>query len=164
LAAGLRSFLGVKRRLEVRGEVAGIRVFDDFAHHPTAIAETLRAVRQAHPGQRIWAVFEPRSATSCLKIFESEFADALAEADAVVVAAVFRSSLAEDKRLDPIALVERVTSGGTEAYHVPTTAGIVDLLAERTRKGDLVVMMSNGGFDNVHTKLLDRLRRDRPQP
>lgn len=164
LAEGLRSFLGVKRRLEVRGEVAGIRVFDDFAHHPTAIAETLRAVRQAHPGQRIWAVFEPRSATSCLKIFEPEFADALAEADAVVVAAVFRSSLAEDKRLDPIALVERVTSGGTEAYHVPTTAGIVDLLAERTRKGDLVVMMSNGGFDNVHTKLLDRLRRDRPQP
>ncbi|MGE3843765.1 MAG: UDP-N-acetylmuramate:L-alanyl-gamma-D-glutamyl-meso-diaminopimelate ligase [Vicinamibacterales bacterium] len=161
VAAGLRAFLGVKRRLELRGEVAGVAVFDDFAHHPTAIAETLRAVRQAHPGQRVWAVFEPRSATSCLKLFESGFAAALGEADVVVIAAVFRSSLPEDTRLDPVALVARMTSDGREAYYVPTTAGIVDLLAERTRKGDLIVIMSNGGFDNVHGKVLDRLRRDR---
>jgi UDP-N-acetylmuramate-alanine ligase len=101
LRRALRSFRGVRRRLELRGTVRGVAVYDDFAHHPTAILETLRAVRLAHPGQRIWAVFEPRSATSCRRVFQQDFARAFAEsgADEIVLASVFRASLPPDERL-----------------------------------------------------------------
>lgn len=161
IADGFRTFKGVKRRLELRGEVGGLAVYDDFAHHPTAIAETLRAVRQAAPGRRLWAVFEPRSATSCLKVFEGEFAAALASADEVVVAAVFRSSLPDDRRLDPQALVARVARSGTHAHFMPTSGAIVDFISAEGKPGDIVVLMSNGGFDNIHVKLIDRLRSSR---
>ncbi len=99
LRNGLAEFKGVKRRLEVVGEARGITIYDDFAHHPTAVDETLKAVRRASPGKRIWAIFEPRSASSCRRIFQDDFARAFAGADEVVIASVFRSSLPPEERL-----------------------------------------------------------------
>jgi UDP-N-acetylmuramate: L-alanyl-gamma-D-glutamyl-meso-diaminopimelate ligase len=163
MAESLRKFQGVKRRLELRGSVRGIRVYDDFAHHPTAIAETLSALRLAHPESRIWAIFEPRSASSCLRVFQQEFVDALKTADEVVLAAVFRDRIAEDKRLSPEQIVADLKADGHQARYIPTTAAIVEQVAEDARSGDLIVVMSNGGFDNIHEKLLAALKA-RPEP
>ena len=157
LREGLESFRGVKRRLELKGSAAGVRVYDDFAHHPTAIAETLAAVRIGNPDQRIWAVFEPRSATSCLRVFQADFARAFDAADEIVIAAVFRSTVPEDRRLSPENLVADLRAAGKAARFVPTVPEIVEQLARETRSGDLVVIMSNGGFDSIHTRLLAAL-------
>jgi UDP-N-acetylmuramate: L-alanyl-gamma-D-glutamyl-meso-diaminopimelate ligase len=157
-ADGLRSFAGVKRRLELRGSVDGIEVFDDFAHHPTAVAETIAALRLAHPLRRIWAIFEPRSASSCLKIFQRDFVEAFTGADEVVVAPVFRSKVAEDRRLSPESLVADLVGMGRSARAAGSTGDIVDTVAREAGSGDLVVVMSNGGFDGIHDKLLDALR------
>jgi len=155
---GLRAFAGVKRRLELRGSVDGIEVYDDFAHHPTAVAETIAALRLAHPTRRIWAIFEPRSASSCLKVFEGDFVDAFEGADRVVVAPVFRTKVAEDKRLSPESLVANLVRRGRDARAAASTADIVDSVAREAATGDLVVVMSNGGFDGVHEKLLAALQ------
>jgi len=157
IAQGLRQFLGVKRRLELRGSARGVQVYDDFAHHPTAIAETIDAIRLANPAGRIWAVFEPRSATSCLKVFQRDFVTALSGADTTVVAAVFRSTIPEERRLSPEALVDELRGGGHDARYVPLVADIVAMIAREAREGDLVVIMSNGGFDGIHDKLLAAL-------
>jgi UDP-N-acetylmuramate: L-alanyl-gamma-D-glutamyl-meso-diaminopimelate ligase len=157
LAEGLRKFRGVRRRMQHRGTAGGVMVYDDFAHHPTAIAETLEGVRSAHPDKKIWAIFEPRSATSCGKIFQSDFARALGRADRVILPAVFRSSLPDDQRLSAEALVQDLTEAGVDANYIPHTDDIVRTVASQARPGDLVVVMSNGGFDNIHQKLLDAL-------
>ena len=158
LADGLRTFQGVKRRLEMVGTEGGVVVFDDFAHHPTAIAETLAAVRRANPSSRIWAVFEPRSASSCRRIFQRDFAGAFAEADEVVMAAVFRSSLPPDERLSVEELVADLTAAGRRARSIPDVPAIVETLRRECRPGDLVVLMSNGGFGGIHRLLLQALR------
>lgn len=158
LTEGLAGFKGVKRRLETLGTAAGVTVYDDFAHHPTAIAETLAALRAAHPEARIRAVFEPRSATSCRKVFQQAFADAFRAADDVVVAAVFRSSIPEAERLSAEQLVCDIRTSGVPARYVPDVPAIVDLLVRERRDGDHVVVMSNGGFGGIHGKLLDALR------
>ena len=158
IAGSLERFQGVKRRLELRGSVDNIRVYDDFAHHPTAIAETLAALRLAHPDERIWAIFEPRSASSCLKVFQKDFVEALKGADEVVLAAVFRDRIAEDKRLSPEQIVADLRRDGTSAHFVPTTQGIVEQVKVEARRGDLIVVMSNGGFENIHERLLTALR------
>lgn len=160
IAAGLASFRGVKRRMELRGVVRGISVYDDFAHHPTAIAETLAGARRARPQARLWAIFEPRSATSCRRVFQEAFADAFAAADQTIVAAVFRWTLPEADRLDVPALVAALTARGVPARHLPSTQAIVDTVAAEARDGDLIVVMSNGGFDGLHDRLLAALGRD----
>ncbi|MDO8681808.1 MAG: UDP-N-acetylmuramate:L-alanyl-gamma-D-glutamyl-meso-diaminopimelate ligase [Acidobacteriota bacterium] len=157
LRDGLLQFKGVKRRLEVVGQVRGVTVYDDFAHHPTAVEETLRAVRRASPGKRIWAVFEPRSASSCRRVFQEDFARAFAGADQVVVASVFRSSLPEEERLSESQLVSDLRARNVDARHLPTVDAIVDDVAGGARDGDLVVIMSNGGFGGIHQKLLSAL-------
>jgi UDP-N-acetylmuramate: L-alanyl-gamma-D-glutamyl-meso-diaminopimelate ligase len=157
LAEGLRKFRGVRRRLQHRGTANGVMVYDDFAHHPTAIEETLSGVRSAYPARRIWAVFEPRSATSCRRIFQSDFARALGHADHVILPAVFRSTLPEAERLSPEAVVNDLVSVGVDAEYVPETEAIVRRIARRAQPGDLVVVMSNGGFDNIHQRLLAAL-------
>jgi UDP-N-acetylmuramate: L-alanyl-gamma-D-glutamyl-meso-diaminopimelate ligase len=154
---GLSRFLGVKRRLEVVGTRRGVTVYDDFAHHPTAVAETLRAVRRAAPGCRIWAVFEPRSASSCRRVFQADFARAFGDADQVVVASVFRASLPEGERLSEGRLVADLGAAGIPARHLPTVGEIVSAIADEAREGDLVVVMSNGGFGDIHRKLLGAL-------
>jgi UDP-N-acetylmuramate: L-alanyl-gamma-D-glutamyl-meso-diaminopimelate ligase len=157
LREGLKRFRGVRRRMEHRGTVAGVAVYDDFAHHPTAIAETLEGVRSAYPGRRIWAIFEPRSATSCRKIFHGDFARALAKADRVVLPAVFRSSLPEGERLSAEALIEDLKATGVDARYIPQVDEIVRTVARDSRDGDLVIIMSNGGFDDIHRKLIAAL-------
>jgi UDP-N-acetylmuramate: L-alanyl-gamma-D-glutamyl-meso-diaminopimelate ligase len=149
----------VRRRLELRGVARGVSVFDDFAHHPTAIFETLRAVRWSYPDRRLWAIFEPRSATSCRRIFQEDFTRAFEEsgADDVILASVFRASLPEDERLSVDEIIERLRAAGRRARHIATVPEIVRAVAEEAREGDLVVIMSNGGFDGIHDKLLAAL-------
>ena len=156
---GLTDFHGIRRRLELRGEVRGVSVFDDFAHHPTAILETLRSVRWAYPDRRIWAVFEPRSATSCRRVFQDDFARAFGEsgADEIILAAVFRSSLPDAERLSLDELVRALRRNGQRARHIATVPEIVSTIAAEAREGDVVVIMSNGGFDGIHEKLLKAL-------
>ena len=157
LAEGLAAFRGVKRRMELRGTAGGVAVYDDFAHHPTAIAETLRGMRRAHPEVRLWAIFEPRSASSCRRVFQQAFVDAFADADETVLASAFRTSLPDDQRLSVPELVSALASRHQRARHLPTTAAIVEAVKADARPGDLVVVMSNGGFDDIHTKLLEAL-------
>jgi UDP-N-acetylmuramate: L-alanyl-gamma-D-glutamyl-meso-diaminopimelate ligase len=161
IANALRSFEGVKRRLEVVGHAAGVTVYDDFAHHPTAVAETLKAVRDAYPGRRVWAVFEPRSASSCRRIFQKDFASAFATsgADETIIAAVFRSTLPEAERLSVDELVADLDAAGRRARHVAGVDAIVDTIVAERQAGDVVVIMSNGGFDNIHRKLMTRLQQ-----
>jgi UDP-N-acetylmuramate: L-alanyl-gamma-D-glutamyl-meso-diaminopimelate ligase len=157
LRQGLAAFKGVKRRLEVVGEAKGVTVYDDFAHHPTAVDETLRAVRAAAPGRRIWAIFEPRSASSCRRVFQDDFARAFGGADEVVLASVFRSALPPEERLSETKLVEDLTRQQVHARHLPTIDAIVDTVTAEARDGDLVVVMSNGGFGGIHRKLVAAL-------
>jgi UDP-N-acetylmuramate: L-alanyl-gamma-D-glutamyl-meso-diaminopimelate ligase len=159
LAASLKRFRGVRRRLQLRGTVRGVSVYDDFAHHPTAIGETLAGVRSAYPGRRLWAIFEPRSATSCRRVFQSDFAGALSTADLVILPAVFRSSLPEAERLSTEQLVKDLAAMGKNARYIPRTEDIVSTVARESAPGDLVVIMSNGGFDDIHQKLLTALER-----
>lgn len=157
LRGALAAFAGVKRRLEVVGEASGVTVYDDFAHHPTAVAETLRAVKRAAPGRTVWAVFEPRSASSCRRVFQDDFARAFGEADRVMLASVFRSSLPDGERLSEDELVASLVARGIPARHLPTVDAIVDALVKETGPGDLVVIMSNGGFGGIHGKLTSAL-------
>jgi UDP-N-acetylmuramate: L-alanyl-gamma-D-glutamyl-meso-diaminopimelate ligase len=157
IAEGLRLFSGVKRRLEVVGKVDGVTVYDDFAHHPTAVAETLAGLRASNPASRIWAVFEPRSASSCRRVFQDDFARAFATADEVLVAPVFRSSLPEAERLSVPGLVCAVNQNGGSAREADSIEDIVAAIVREHRPGDLVVIMSNGAFGGIHQKLLAAL-------
>jgi UDP-N-acetylmuramate: L-alanyl-gamma-D-glutamyl-meso-diaminopimelate ligase len=159
LGRSLKRFKGVRRRMEHRGTVRDVSVYDDFAHHPTAIAETLAGVRSAHPNRRVWAIFEPRSATSCRRIFQADFVRAFDKADKIILPAVFRSSLPEDQRLSPEELIADLKASGKAARFIATTDDIVTAVARDARSGDLVVVMSNGGFDDIHRKLLAALER-----
>jgi UDP-N-acetylmuramate: L-alanyl-gamma-D-glutamyl-meso-diaminopimelate ligase len=163
MAAGLRQFKGIRRRMQLRGNIDGVSVYDDFAHHPTAIEETLAGVRSAHPGRRIWAIFEPRSATSCRRIFQEDFVRALSKADRVVLPAVFRSSLPDDQRLSAEQIVADLKAMGIDARYIPAVPDIVRAVARDARDGDLVIVMSNGGFDNIHQQLLTALEARRPR-
>ena len=163
IVEALKQFKGVKRRLQLRGTAAGVAVYDDFAHHPTAIAETLRGVRSAFPDRRIWAVFEPRSATSCRRVFQEDFAKAFAAEPVhrVILAAVFRSNLPEAERLSAEGVVDALRAQGVRAEHIPAVDDIVARIVQEAEPGDIVVGMSNGGFDDFHNKLLTALgRRD----
>jgi UDP-N-acetylmuramate: L-alanyl-gamma-D-glutamyl-meso-diaminopimelate ligase len=159
MRAALRDFRGVRRRLERRGVVRDVAVYDDFAHHPTAILETLRAVKWSYPGHRVWGLFEPRSATSCRRIFQQDFARAFidAEIDEVVLASPFRTTLPEAERLSVDELVGDVNDAGRRARHIGTVDEIVATVAAEARPGDVVVVMSNGGFGGIHEKLLTAL-------
>jgi UDP-N-acetylmuramate: L-alanyl-gamma-D-glutamyl-meso-diaminopimelate ligase len=154
LAAHLAAFRGVRRRLELRGEAAGVAVYDDFAHHPTAVGETLRTLRAARPG-RVVAVFEPRSYTSRTRVFQQEFAKAFALADLTVVAAAhLPGKVPEGQRLSEDELVAALRSEGREARFVASVPDIVAALVQELRAGDRVVVLSNGGFGGIHEKLL----------
>ena len=157
---GFRTFTGVKRRQELRGERRGVLVIDDFAHHPTAVRETIEAVRAAYRGRRLWAVFEPRSNTSKRNIFEKEFADALAMADRVIVAAVYQpEKVPETERISVENVVRQINrvAGARRAEMIATAGEISAHVAAEARFGDVVLVMSNGGFDAVQEKILQAL-------
>ena len=154
IETALASFQSVKRRLEVRAEVAGITVIDDFAHHPTAIRETLRALRSAYPGRRLWAVLEPRSNTLRRSVFEHELVDSLALADEVVLAAVFKSeAIPVNERLDPQQVVAGLQARGVHAVLCADADAIVAQCAPRMQSGDVIAILSNGGFGDIYNKL-----------
>jgi len=144
----------VRRRQEVVGEFDGILVIDDFAHHPTAVRETVRAVRGRYPGRRIVAVFEPRSNTSRRKVFQREFTEALAEADSVIVAGVFGADkIPAEERLSPEDVVAGLLAMGRQAECIREVDDIVTRISGSCKPGDLVLLMSNGGFGGIQEKL-----------
>lgn len=152
----LLKFEGIARRQEVRGVTeSGITVVDDFAHHPTAIREALIGMRRRFNGARVWAVFEPRSNTTRRNIFQNELPEALSEADAVCVSAVEDvGKVAEDQRLDPEKMMARLKEKGVPAFYESGADSIVERLKEESRQGDVVIVLSNGGFGGIHEKLL----------
>ena len=159
IAEALASFRSVKRRLEVRAVVDDITIIDDFAHHPTAIRETLKALREAYPGRRLWAVLEPRSNTLRRNVFERELVDSLSLADRVVLAGVFKlESIPEPERLHPEAVVGALEAAGHEAVLLTDADTIVEAIAPEFRPKDVVAILSNGGFDGIYEKLPRRLR------
>jgi len=159
IMAALKTFKSVKRRLEVRAQVNGITIIDDFAHHPTAIAGTLKALRARYPGARLWAILEPRSNTLRRNVFQNELATSLAVADEVVVANVFKSeSIPPQERMDVVALAASVKRQGRRARIVPDADEIVQTVAPEMRSGDVVAILSNGGFGGIYEKLPQRLR------
>jgi UDP-N-acetylmuramate: L-alanyl-gamma-D-glutamyl-meso-diaminopimelate ligase len=150
----LATFKSVKRRLEVRAVVDGITIIDDFAHHPTAIRETLRALRESYPERRLWAVLEPRSNTLRRNVFELDLVESLALADQVVLAAVFKSeSIPAAERLHPEHVVAALTVRGIPAALFADADFIVEAIAPQLRAGDVVAILSNGGFGNIYQKL-----------
>jgi UDP-N-acetylmuramate: L-alanyl-gamma-D-glutamyl-meso-diaminopimelate ligase len=156
---GFCTFTGIKRRMEVRGEVSGITVLDDFAHHPTAIAETIRAIRQKYPQRRLWALFEPRSNTTRRNVFQRELAESLSLADGVFISRVDRlQELGENERLNPEAIIEGLHRCGKVAEYSPSADEIVNRLVPNLHDRDVVAVFSNGKFDGIHDKLLERLR------
>jgi len=160
LAEGFRTFSGVKRRQEVRGCERGVLVIDDFAHHPTAVRETIEAIRAAYRGRRLWAVFEPRSNTSKRNIFENEFARSLALADRVVVAEVYQpEKVPAGERLSIDNVVREINDAGADhrALAIEKAQDIAIYVAQNARPGDVVLVMSNGGFDAVQEKILRAL-------
>ncbi len=159
----LASFKSVKRRLELRAQVAGIDVIEDFAHHPTAIRETLRALRSVYPQARLWAVLEPRSNTLRRKVLEHELVASLRTADHVILAAVYQQQrIPNAERLHPEDVVQRLSDEGTPAELLPDANAIVNGIAPRLGPGDVVAILSNGGFDGIYEKLPARLRELHP--
>ncbi len=159
ITAALRTFRSVKRRLEVKAEVNGVIIIDDFAHHPTAIAETLKAVRTRYAGRRLWAILEPRSNTLRRNVFQDELVQSLAVADEIVLANVFMSSAIPEKdRLDPAKVVAKLNDMGRPARLLENAEAIVDVISSDLRSGDVVTILSNGGFGGIYEKLPTRLK------
>jgi UDP-N-acetylmuramate: L-alanyl-gamma-D-glutamyl-meso-diaminopimelate ligase len=159
IAAALKTFKSVKRRLEVKAQVNGITIIDDFAHHPTAIAGTLKALRARYPGARLWAILEPRSNTLRRRVLQSDLARSLAQADEVIVAGVFRSeAVPENERLELPALAAEIGRNGRRARLLQDADAIVQTTAQEMRTGDVVAILSNGGFGGIYEKLPERLR------
>ncbi len=155
------TFESVKRRMEVRGVERGVTVIDDFAHHPTAVDETLKALRQRYTNNRLIAVFEPRSRSSRLSVFEEQYKKAFAHADHVIITAVFNPEDAlrfGPTLLDVDKLITDIATTGKTAITLPDAAAIVDYLAPQMHEGDVIAVMSNGGFGGIHDKLLEVLR------
>jgi UDP-N-acetylmuramate: L-alanyl-gamma-D-glutamyl-meso-diaminopimelate ligase len=151
---GLESFSGVRRRLQLRAHVNGIKIYEDFAHHPTAVRETLEAVRAAFHPNRIWAIYEPRSATSRRSVFQTEIAEALSLADCIALPALFRSErIPESERLDEDRLVDDLRRMGRAAWNLVDVEGIIRKVSEEARPGDLIIILSNGGFGGIYEKL-----------
>lgn len=154
------TFKGIKRRMEIRGIAGGVTVIDDFGHHPTAIRETLRALRIKYPAQKIWAIFEPRTNTTRRNVFQEELAHSFSDADAVVVSQVARLELlAPGDRLDPEKLMRDIQSTGKPTAYLPDADAIVAHVKREACGGDIVCVFSNGGFGSIHEKLLTQLAR-----
>jgi UDP-N-acetylmuramate: L-alanyl-gamma-D-glutamyl-meso-diaminopimelate ligase len=159
IQSALKSFSGIARRQEIRGEERGVKVIDDFGHHPTAIAQTLRALRHRYPGRRLWAIFEPRTNTTRRAVFQKALPDALSLADGVFISEVARlEQIPEKERLNPQAVVKALATGERPAFYEKDANSIVERIVPMLQPNDVVTVFSNGGFDGIHEKLLARLR------
>lgn len=161
LQLGLLAFKGTGKRQEEKGEAAGVLVIDDYAHHPTAIRETLRALRARYPGRRLWGVYEPKSNTARRAFHQQDYATAFDAADRAVLAKPYEKAdgLAATEKLDVDRLVHDISARGTPARYLPDADAIAAHLAEATEAGDVVVVMANSGFDGLVGKLLAKLRQ-----
>jgi UDP-N-acetylmuramate: L-alanyl-gamma-D-glutamyl-meso-diaminopimelate ligase len=158
IRTALASFQGIKRRQEVRGEVGGVTVIDDFGHHPTAIRETLAGLRHRSAGAKLWAIFEPRSNTTRRSVFQDTLPAAFAQADGVFIAQISRlEQIDAVERLDPERVVADIAADGRPAFYEPAAADIVARVVPMVVAGDVIVVFSNGGFDGIHEKLLAAL-------
>ncbi len=164
LGPALARFAGVKRRQDLLGEPRGIFVYDDFAHHPTAVRETLLALRMRHPEARLFAVFEPRSATACRNLHQDEYARSFDSADEILIAPLGRSGLSAEERLDVDRLVDELRARGRTAENAPSVDAIIESLVERAREGDAIALLSNGAFGGIHARLLDALLVKKREP
>ena len=159
VADALAEFKSVKRRLEVRGEIGGVTVIDDFAHHPTAVRETLQAARGKYPGRRIFAIFEPRSYTAQIKLFQQQFEDALAEADEIIIARLFHPErYTQETAISPSEMLDHLRARGRAAQYIASPDDIVADVAPRLTGTEVLVIMSNGSFGGIHDKMLTALR------
>jgi UDP-N-acetylmuramate: L-alanyl-gamma-D-glutamyl-meso-diaminopimelate ligase len=163
IIAALATFKSVKRRLEVRAEIGGVTIIDDFAHHPTAIRETLRALRSVYPQARLWAVLEPRSNTLRRKVLAADLIESLRLADRVILAGVYQQQLIPDaERLHPEEIVRALNAAGTPAELCADGNAILNRVAPQLAPGDVVAILSNGGFDGIYEKLPARLKELQP--
>jgi UDP-N-acetylmuramate: L-alanyl-gamma-D-glutamyl-meso-diaminopimelate ligase len=161
---GFDTFQGVKRRMELRGEVNGIAVYDDFAHHPTAIASTLEGVRLSFPDARIWGVFEPRSWSSRRNVFQTDFERCFSAADLALIAPVFEpEKLAPEVRLDPRKLVKNISDSGTPAKYFESNDVLLEFIAANAQSGDKIILMSNGSFEGIHERVLRSLEHGKEE-
>jgi UDP-N-acetylmuramate: L-alanyl-gamma-D-glutamyl-meso-diaminopimelate ligase len=159
IASALASFCSVKRRLEVKAEVNGITIIDDFAHHPTAIEQTILALRARYPQSPLWVILEPRSNTMRRNVLQDALARSLSLADQVVVAAIFKSeAIPEAERLDLSRVIADVQQRGKQARVLADADAIVSTIAPELRERDVVAILSNGGFGGIYEKLPQRLR------
>jgi UDP-N-acetylmuramate: L-alanyl-gamma-D-glutamyl-meso-diaminopimelate ligase len=158
IAKALATFRSVKRRMDVKGEIGGVLVVDDFAHHPTAVKATIEAARGRWPGRRLWAILEPRSNSMRRKVFQDTLPKSLALGDRVILGGVFRAQqLGGENRLDPETVAESVRALGKDAHVLPSSNAIAEYLGAETRPGDLLLIMSNGSFDGLCEKVLKKL-------
>jgi len=158
IRAGLETFAGVARRQELRGEVNGVRVIDDFAHHPTAIRFAVQSLRQRYPDSRIWVLFEPRSNTTRRAVFQNELAEALATADCAIVSAIPDShKIPANDRLDPARLAADIILHGGQGWYLTGIDEIVGKVTTAAQPGDVIAVLTNGGFGGIHQKLLSAL-------
>ena len=163
LAKALETFQSVKRRMDVKGEIGGILVVDDFAHHPTAVTATIEAARARWPGRRLWAILEPRSNSMRRKVFQDALPVSLALADRVILGGVFRAQqVGDENRMDPEAVAARVRELGKDARVLPGADAIAEFLSAEATRGDLLLIMSNGSFDGLCEKLLTKLAAPAP--
>jgi UDP-N-acetylmuramate: L-alanyl-gamma-D-glutamyl-meso-diaminopimelate ligase len=157
--SAFKSFAGIARRQELRGEARGVKVIDDFGHHPTAVAHTLQALRHRYRAHRLWAVFEPRSNTTRRAVFQEQLPEAFKFADGVFISQVARlEQIPEEERLNPERVVAAIAKSGRPAFYERNADAIADRIVPMLRPKDVVIVFSNGGFDNIHEKLLARLR------
>lgn len=152
---GLANFKGVKRRQEIIGEPKGVKIIEDFAHHPTAVRLTIKSIQEMYPGKKVFAVFEPRSATSRRKVFQKDYVEALSSADEIYVAEAFdQSKINEGDRFSTDQLIQDIKANRKSAFIGKNADHIVEMLSPRVKSGDVVLIMSNGGFDGIYQKLI----------
>ncbi len=160
IAKAISTFPGVKRRQEVRGVAGGVTVIDDFAHHPTAVAETIKAIKNKYPNQKIWAIFEPRSNSSKRDIFQKAYELCFSEADHVILSDVFMPEKVKDgKILNVDKIIEHIQIAGKSAQHFSGIDKIVDEVKKSIQPNTVLLVMSNGGFGGIHEKLLNELKK-----
>jgi len=160
ICQGLESFSGVRRRMQLLAAVGNIKIFEDFAHHPTAVRETLRTVKEVFRPKRLWAVYEPRSATSRRNIFQETIAHALCQADCIVFPALYKpGKIPSEERLDLNRLTEDLKNLGCRVWNPESVVGVINKVCEEVQEEDLIVIMSNGGFGNIYTRLPAALER-----